>query len=105
MREEIALLILGMAVATYLTRGIPLFFMNRMKLSPRMERFLQLTPITAVSVLIYPGVLEMDTAYPYIGVAGAVVALVLSLKKRSVVEVVLGSVAVVFLLYWGLGIF
>ncbi len=99
MRTEILLLFLGMTLVTYIPRAIPAALSSRMKFSPRVEKFLKLIPYTAMAAIIFPGVLTADAANPLFGIAGAVAALVLGLKKCSVMACVLGAVATEFLLY------
>lgn len=96
---EIWLLILGMAVVTYIPRMLPAVLVGKMRFGPRMEKFLNLIPYTAMAALIFPGVFTVDTAHPIIGIAGGTVALVLAWKKRPVMVCVLAAIAVDFLLY------
>ena len=44
MRLEIIILVLGMALATYIPRALPAVFLDRMKLGPKVEQFLNLIP-------------------------------------------------------------
>lgn len=96
---EIWLLILGMAVVTYIPRMLPAVLVGKMRFGPRMEKFLNLIPYTAMAALIFPGVFTVDAAHPIIGIAGGAVALVLAWKKRPVMVCVLAAIAVDFLLY------
>ncbi len=97
---NIMLLIIGMALVTYLPRVIPSFIIGKVKLSRRVEKFLNLIPYTAMAALIFPGVLSADASRWYVGVIGAAVAIGLScIKKISPTVVVLGSVAAVMLVY------
>ena len=56
---NIALLILGMALVTYLPRVLPAFIIDRIKLGGRFGKFINLIPITAMTALhprkIHPG--------------------------------------------------
>ena len=99
MRTEILLLFLGMTLVTYIPRAIPAALSSRMKFSPKVEKFLKLIPYTAMAAIIFPGVLTADATNPAFGMAGAIVALGLGLKKCSVMVCVLGAVATEFLLY------
>ena len=45
--RDIYLMILGMTLVTYLPRVLPAFLMGRIRLSARVEHFLQLIPYTA----------------------------------------------------------
>lgn len=96
---EIYLLIFGMALVTYIPRALPAFWMDRLRLGKRVQRFLSLLPYTAMSALIFPGVFSVDTEHPMFGVAGAAIAAVLALKKCSLIVCVIAALAVNCLLY------
>ena len=70
--RDIYLMILGMTLVTYLPRVLPAFLMGRIRLSARVEHFLQLIPYTAMTALVFPGVFSVD-ANPVLGVVGAAV--------------------------------
>lgn len=80
--RDIYLMILGMTLVTYLPRVLPAFLMGRIRLSARVEHFLQLIPYTAMTALVFPGVFTVD-ANPVLGVVGAAVAGGLAWKKVS----------------------
>lgn len=94
----IVLLFLSMALVTYVPRMLPFVLIDKMRFSPRMERFLRLIPYTAMAALIFPGVLSVDAARPWIGLLGGAAAALLGLRKRSAIVCVLAAIAVVFLL-------
>ena len=91
--RDIYLMILGMTLVTYLPRVLPAFLMGRIKLSARVERFLQLIPYTAMTALVFPGVFTVD-ANPVLGIVGAAVAGGLAWKKCPIIVCVLAAVAV-----------
>lgn len=99
MSIDILILILGMAVVTYIPRAIPALLIEKMKFRPKAEKFLRLIPYTAMSALIFPGVFSVDTVHPDIGIVGAVVAGVLAWRKLPVMVCVLAAIAADFLLY------
>lgn len=97
---NIALLILGMALVTYLPRVLPAFIIDRIKLSGRLGKFINLIPITAMTALIVPGVFSVDASRWYIGAIGGLVAVCLAcIKKMPSTVVVLASVGAVMLMY------
>ena len=95
---SVILLFLCMALVTYVPRMLPFVLIDKMRFSPRMERFLRLIPYTAMAALIFPGVLSVDGARPWVGLLGGAAAAVLGLRKRSAIVCVLAAIAVVFLL-------
>lgn len=99
MRLEIALLVLGMTLVTYIPRALPALLLDKMKLSPRVERFLNLIPYTAMAALIFPGVLSVDAAQPLIGILGGLTALTLAWRKCPLILCVLAAIGVDFVLY------
>ena len=102
--RDIYLMILGMTLVTYLPRVLPAFLMGRIRLSARVEHFLQLIPYTAMTALVFPGVFSVD-ANPVLGVVGAAVAGGLAWKKCPIIVCVRAAVAVeaVMLLVQGSG--
>ena len=97
---NIALLILGMALVTYLPRVIPSFVVDKLKFGKRFGRFINLIPFTAMTALIVPGVFSTDPQRWYVGLVGGVVAVALAcVKKFPSAVVVIASVASVMLTY------
>ncbi len=94
----IVLLFLSMALVTYIPRMLPFVLVDRLRFSPRMERFLRLIPYTAMAALIFPGILSVDAARPWAGLLGGAAAALLALRKRSAILCVLAAIAVVFVL-------
>lgn len=96
---KIWILILGMAIVTYIPRAIPAYFIEKMKFSEKTEKFLQLVPYTAMAALIFPGVFTVDATNPAIGIVGGAVAALLAWKRCSIVVCVLAAIGVDFLMY------
>ena len=102
--RDIYLMILGMTLVTYLPRVLPAFLMGRIRLSARVEHFLQLIPYTAMTALHFPGVFSLH-ANPLLRVEAAALAAAQASKKRHIIFCVLAAVAVeaVMLLVQGSG--
>lgn len=98
-RTDAYLLILGMAVVTYIPRALPAFLMDKLALNGRVKRFLSLLPYTALSALVVPGVFSVDAEHPLFGVAGAAVAAVLALKKCPLIVCVSTAVGLNCVMY------
>jgi len=96
---EYTLLILGMALVTYIPRMLPSIIIDKMRFGAKTEKFLRLIPYTAISALVFPGVFFVDGANPYIGIAGAITAGALAWLRLPVIACVLAAVAVNFLQY------
>lgn len=100
MRESsIYLLIIGMALATYIPRALPAFLMDKLKLGGRFQKFLTLLPYTAMTALIFPDVFSVDAAHPLFGIIGAATAALLAWKRCPLIVCVLGAVGVNCVLY------
>lgn len=99
MKPEVLLMILGMAVVTFIPRAIPAIFIERMHFSPGVEKFLRLIPYTAMAALIFPGVLTVDETRPEIGIIGGLVAGLLAWKRLPVIVCVLAAIGADMLLY------
>ncbi|MBO5212498.1 MAG: AzlD domain-containing protein [Clostridia bacterium] len=94
------LLALCMMVVTYGVRLLPSFITDKIKISPKAEKFLNLIPFTALGALIFPGVLSVDASRWYVGAVGALAAIVLSCIKRMPTAVtVIVSVLVTMLFF------
>ncbi|MEA5091668.1 hypothetical protein SDC9_32489 [bioreactor metagenome] len=96
---KIFLLIIGMALVTYFGRVLPVLFLGQKTNRPSVEKFLRLIPYSAMTALVFPGVLSVDKDFMAIGVVGAVTALALSWFNMSITFVVIGAIVVNMLMY------
>ena len=97
--DYIMLVILGCAIVTFIQRLIPALFIDKLDFSPKVEKFLNLIPYTALAALICPGVLTVDSQLWYIGLIGAVVAAGLAWKKVPLGAIVILTVVVLITVY------
>ena len=97
--DYMMLVILGCAVVTFIPRLIPALFVDRLDFPPKVEKFLNLIPYTALAALICPGVLTVDSQLWYIGLIGAVVAAGLAWKKVPIGAIVILTVVVLISVY------
>jgi len=96
---KMILLIVGMALVTYFGRVLPVLFLGQKTNRPVVEKFLRLIPYSAMTALVFPGVLLVDRDFFAIGVVGALTALVLSWFNMSITFVVIGAILVNMLMY------
>ena len=96
---KIFILIIGMALVTYFGRVLPVLFLGQKTNRPRVEKFLRLIPYSAMTALVFPGVLSVDKNFMAIGVVGALTAIVLSWFNMSITFVVIGAILVNMLMY------
>ena len=99
MNSTIVILILGMALVTYLPRALPAVIIDKMKFHPKVEKFLQLIPYTAMAALIVPSVFTADPGRPEIGIIGGLAAALLAWKRLPLMVCVLAAIGADFLLY------
>ena len=99
MRTDILILVLGMTLVTYIPRMLPAVLLEKLRFGSKAEKFLQLIPYTAMAALVFPGILTMDAARPYIGLAGGAAAALLAWKRLPVIVCVLAAIAVDLALY------
>lgn len=97
--DYIMMVILGCAIVTFIPRLIPALCIDRLNFSPKVEKFLNLIPYTALAALICPGVLTVDNQLWYIGLIGAVVAAGLAWKKVPLGAIVILTVVVLITVY------
>jgi len=93
------LLSVFMMLVTIIPRILPGFLLDHITLGAKARKFLNLIPFTAMSALIFPGVLTIDERW-WIGLVGALVAIGLSLiKKMPTFVVVIASVLALMGIY------
>lgn len=96
---NITLLIIALALVTFIPRFVPALFVGKIKFPPKVEKFLNLIPYTALAALICPGVLTVDTNYWFVGLVGAIVAAGLAWKKVHIGVIVIITVFALICLY------
>ena len=99
MTVNILLLTLAMGAVTYGSRALPAFLIDKLRFSPRAEQFLRLIPYTAMTALIFPGILTVDPARPEIGIVGALVVAALAWKKAPLLVCVVDAILADMALY------
>lgn len=98
MDMKIFLMILGMSIVTYIPRAIPAVALDKIRISPRTQRFLSALPYAALGSLIFPGILSVEQGNPLVGLAGGVIAVILSCFRLNITFVICGSVLTVFII-------
>ena len=90
---SIYLMILGMAIVTYLPRLLPLVFLHKLELPPFIRKFLKCIPYTILGGLILPGALTSTGSFAS-AFSGCLAAVVLSWSGFNLLVTVLGSVLI-----------
>lgn len=97
---KVLLVIIGMALVTYIPRLLPALFLNHFQFPDWFRKWLQSIPYAALGALIFPGVLLVDKDQPWLGLAGGLLAFLLSLLKMHITLVMAGSIAIVIVLQY-----
>lgn len=94
---KIYLYILVMAVTTYLIRALPLTLLKKPIGNRFLKSFLHYVPTACLTVMTFPAILSA-TEHMLSGTVGLAVAILLALKRKSMIVVAVASCAAVFLM-------
>ncbi|MCD6426132.1 MAG: AzlD domain-containing protein [Anaerolineales bacterium] len=97
---KVLLVIVGMALVTYIPRLLPALFLDRFQFPAWFRKWLQSIPYAALGALIFPGVLLVEKDQPLLGLAGGLMAFLLSLLNLHITLVMAGSILIVILLQY-----
>lgn len=93
---KIYLYILAMAVTTYLIRALPLLFMKRPIQNRFLRSFLHYVPVACLTAMTFPAILY-TTDHMISGAVGLGLAVLLALRKKSLITVAVAACLGVFL--------
>lgn len=93
---KVYIYILIMAVTTYLVRALPLILLKKPIRSRFLRSFLHYVPTACLTAMTFPAILYA-TEHIISGALGLIVAVVLSLKNKSLIVVAIASCATVFI--------
>ncbi len=86
-------MLLGMALATYIPRMIPLTLLEGKALPPVVSGVLRNIPFAVLGALIFPAILFVQEGNLLFGVIGAATAFLIAGLGGGVMSVVLGTIA------------
>lgn len=93
---KIYLYILAMAVTTYLIRALPLLFMKKPIQNRFVRSFLHYVPVACLTAMTFPAILY-TTDHMVSGAVGLGLAVLLALRKKSLILVAVAACLGVFL--------
>ena len=93
---SIYLYVLVMAVTTYLIRALPLTLLKKPIKNRFVKSFLHYVPTACLAAMTFPAILTA-TEHMIAGAIGLVVAVVLALRKKSLIVVAVAACAAVFI--------
>lgn len=96
--SNVMLVIIGMAVVTYIPRLIPFYMLTGKALNPRVKSFLEFIPYTAIGALIFPGILTAIPGHLGITLVGVSFAFLISWKKGGMILPVIGTISLTFIM-------
>lgn len=91
-------LIIGMGIATYIPRLVPLLFLTDKEVNPKLRRFLQYIPYTSLTILIIRGIVTADSNMILPTIVGIALAGIVSYFKSNLVLSVIVSIAASFII-------
>lgn len=96
MSSTMLLVILGMAIVTYIPRVLPLVTMNGKEMPPKVKAVLQNVPYAALGALIFPGILYIQEDL-WFGIIGGLTAMTVAFLGANLIVVVISSITVLTL--------
>jgi branched-subunit amino acid transport protein len=94
MRGDILIMIIGMAVVTYIPRMVPFLLFKGKELPPFLQGVLKNVPYAVLGALIFPKILLIQEGDIWFGITGALAAFLFAFLGANVIVVVLGAIAV-----------
>lgn len=95
--SAIVMMIIGMAVVTYIPRMLPFVMFRGKELPAFIQGILRNVPHATLGALIFPAVILINDGNPLFGIVGAAAAFLLAFLGANVIVVVLGSIVVLSL--------
>ena len=89
--NSLLLLVVLMGIVTYVPRMLPLTLLHAVQLPRFLHSVLRFVPFAALGALIFPGILS-STGNVNSALAGAAIALLLSLGRVNITLVVFGGI-------------
>ncbi|MBT2684316.1 AzlD domain-containing protein [Bacillus sp. ISL-37] len=96
MSKEIVIMIIGMAIVTYIPRMLPFVMFRGKELPPFLQGILKNVPYATLGALIFPAILFIQEDIWY-GLIGAAAAFIVAFMGANVIVVVIGSISVLTL--------
>lgn len=91
------IIIVGMALVTFIPRILPVFVMDAISFPSWLKKWLKAIPYAALGALIFPGILSVIEGQPHIGLLAGIVAVVLAYFGLNIIFVIFGAFAIVYL--------
>lgn len=89
---ELVMLVIMMALVTYIPRMIPMVMLQKLTLPPFVSRFLRFVPFAALGALIFPGILTSTGPDIMPALAGSIISVALAILNANLMLVVIGGI-------------
>jgi branched-subunit amino acid transport protein len=97
MNSAIVLMIIGMAIVTYIPRMLPFLVFKGKELPPFLQGVLKNVPFAVLGALIFPSILLIQEGNLMFGVVGTAAAFVIAFLGANVILVVVGAISILSL--------
>ncbi|RBP03597.1 AzlD domain-containing protein [Rossellomorea aquimaris] len=97
MNSAIVLMIIGMAIVTYIPRMLPFLVFKGKELPPFLQGVLKNVPFAVLGALIFPSILLIQEGNLMFGAVGTAAAFVIAFLGANVILVVVGAISVLSL--------
>lgn len=103
--ERFILIILGMAVVTYLPRFLPMYVLTRLEIPKIVIAWLRYVPVSVLAALIIPGILTTSERQMFITVGNAyllasILSFLVAWRSKNMMLTVTVGMAIVLVLQW-----
>ncbi|QDI90104.1 AzlD domain-containing protein [Salicibibacter halophilus] len=94
----LTLIIIAMAIVTYLPRVLPVFILEHLHFPAWVNKWLKAIPYAALGALIVPGIFTVEPGAPFVGVIGGLAAAVIAYFKGHIMIVIVASIVIAFII-------
>ncbi|MBT9140182.1 MAG: hypothetical protein DDT30_00758 [Dehalococcoidia bacterium] len=102
--EQLLVLILGMAIVTYLPRFLPLYVLTRMEIPTALIAWLRYIPVAVLAALIVPGITaaggQISLGWGNSYLLASIIAFLIAWRSKNMMLTLTVGMGVVLLLQW-----
>jgi len=93
---ELLMIVILLAVVTYLPRLIPMYFFNVERIPAKLKLFLSFIPYAALGALILPGSINAISGKPVVSILGITCAAVIAWFNSNIIITIFLTIAAVY---------
>lgn len=95
MKDKVVIILI-MALVTYVIRAVPIVFLNKKIESEWIRSFLEFTPYAVLGAMTFPNIIY-STGNIIAAIIGFIIAITLAYMEKSLVTVALSAVIIVYI--------